>query len=388
MSSQLVRITGTGMITPAGTGIEKLWESCLNQRSLIENGLGSINDTDHNEIKSYIENSSLIKTPILKSRALDFALYSIATAMEEAGWSKLKSDDVIVIGTTTGMIKVWEDEVMKMTAGMSIDSNKVKYQSLSSLENQIKEAFNFCGKIITLSSACSASTQAFAYAYNLLSGGKATRCVAGGVEELGELTIKGFSSLKVLSGINCKPFDENRTGINLSEAAAFSCIEINTESKTAISLLAGTTILDSYHVTSPHPEGQGCQRSFQETLDLNKLSAKDIDLIHAHGTGSHHNDSSESLAIEAKFGLKVPVISTKGIHGHALAASGAVEISLCCKMIKEETILKNFMLETKDPDIKININEQTTQKKIKRIMKSTLGFGGVNSTIVIEAPND
>lgn len=335
-----------------------------------------------------MEESNLINTPSFFSKALYFTLYSIAEAMRQANWSSLNKNDAVLLGTTTGMLKVWEDELVKVSNDEEYDHTLVKYQHLSALEEEIRYAFNFSGKIITFTSACSASTQAYINAYNLLKSKRVSRCIAGGVEELGDLTIKGFSSLKILSQENCKPFDLNRTGVNLSEGAAFNCLELKSDYK-GIKLLAGSTVMDCYHVTSPHPEGLGYKKSINKTLKLNNLTQGDIDLVHAHGTGSHHNDTAESAAIYSIFKKNnVPVISTKGVHGHCLAASGALELNISIKMLIEALILPSSKLTIPDSSFNISLSNKSKNQKIKRILKSTLGFGGINTTVILEKNHD
>lgn len=383
MTTKTIGITGQGIVSPAGLEVDSLWSACINNENLISNGLGYVKDSDEQKIKKYVENHEKISPPNFYSKSLYFCLFSITKAMEEAKWSEAKQDDAILLGTTTGMLNIWETALTNIISKADKNLSNITHQSFSSLENEIRKALGFKGKIITFTSACSASTQAYINAYNLIKSGRATRCIVGGVEELGELTIRGFSSLKILGQLNCKPFDQNRSGINLSEGAAFSCIEKVSLSFQGIKLLCGSTVIDSHHVTSPHPDGLGYQKSLQETLELNKLSNEDIDLIHAHGTGSHHNDLCESKAISVVFGNEIPVVSTKGTHGHSLAASGAIEIALSSRMLKEQLILPNSRLEIQDKNISINLQKTPQRKLIRRMVKSTLGFGGINSTLVL-----
>jgi 3-oxoacyl-(acyl-carrier-protein) synthase len=380
-------VTGMGLVTPVGSGVNPLWESCLNKETFIKEGLGVITPELLNIFWEEISQSKWIKNkPQHLSKSAIFALHSIIHAIENAGWSEFTSKDMIIIGTTTGQICLWESEMIKLlkiNSNHKSDINKLSKQPLQTLADCLKNILNFPGKILILGSACSASTQAIIAAEQYLSNGRAERCIAGGVEELSELTITGFSCLKLLSLNPCMPFDQARVGINLSEGAAFYTFEKNSLTKPLAYLYAGETVLDSFHMTSPSAEGAGLQKAIRSTLKKNNLEAKNIDVLHAHGTGSIHNDQSEAYAINEIFSHRPPVISTKGVHGHALGASGAIEFGICLKILHENIVPPITGLNAVDEQVKLNLPTNLLKTDIKFLMKTTLGFGGVNSTFII-----
>lgn len=363
-SKQYISITGMGIVSPAGIGISPLWEACLNKTILTNQGLGKI----------------------AEGNCLAYCLHSIREALNEAQWSRLNDDDVIILGTTTGQIGLWENDLLAYTSAGAI-SPALKHHPLHSLSEALKKALSFNGKIIITTSACSASTQAIDIGRKMILSGRAKRCLVGGVEELSQLTTRGFSSLKLLSTEPCKPFDQNRSGINLSEGAAFYTLEKDPQKRPLAYILSGATVLDSYNMTSPEPSGKGLKESVSESFKLSGISFHDIDFIHAHGTGSIHNDLAESTALSEIFPNGPEVLSTKGIHGHFLGASGAIELGICLQVFKHNLIPPVTGLEQKDSKINLNLPIQITSKKVKHILKTTLGFGGVNSVLALRSPD-
>jgi 3-oxoacyl-(acyl-carrier-protein) synthase len=366
-----VSITGMGVISPSGMGIESLWNACLNKQSLIQNGLGIIPENI---------------LPADNGKSLAMATYAITQAVNEAKWGNFTQDDVIIIGTTTG-----ENELISYSTGVvPTPEGKIalRKQSLSSLSDDLKKTLKFPGRIIILASACSASTQAIVLAHDMLVNGRATRCLAGGVEELGKLTINGFGCLKLLNQDACKPFDQHRMGINLSEGAAFYSFEMNTQKPALAHILGGGTVLDSYQMTSPNPEGEGLQKAILTTLSKSQINADEISFVHAHGTGSSHNDQAESAALSKLFPHRPFVVSTKGVHGHALGASGSLELGICLQVLNKNIIPPVTGLDTVDENIKLNLPKTAQHTAIKYLLKTTLGFGGVNSAFILKAANN
>ena len=362
----LVCITGMGMISAAGQGIGPLWNACLDKKTVLKKA-GA--------------------TQIAEGNSLEFCLYALQEAMKQANWDSLLEDDILLLATTTGQMTRW-DLPMFDYADKGVISSELSHFSFSSLSEAIKSHFSFKGRVILVSSACSASTQALEIGRKMILTGRAKRVLAGGVEALSRLVIRGFDSLKLLSDEPCKPFDKNRKGINLSEGAAFYTLENQQETKVRplAFLLAGASILDSYSMTSPEPTGKGLKMAIEEALFESNLVSHEIDFIHAHGTGSWHNDQAENNALSKIFFHQPEVISTKGVHGHLLGASGAIEIGICLEIFRHGIIPPSVGLENKDPSITLNLPMKKAQKKVRSILKTTLGFGGVNSVLIIGAP--
>lgn len=387
----IVSITGMGVITPCGLGIEQLWKSCLIKQSIIEEGLGTVKENFIQEMNSKIMASPWIKSfSKINSKSLQMTVYAISEALIQCQWESFNEDDLIIIGTTTGQISIWENELLSYSQGLSPNSKgKISLckQSLSSLSEDLKNIFSFPGRIIIVASACSASTQAITIANEMLLSKRAKRCLAGGVEELSKLTISGFNCLKLLNQNLCKPFDQNRMGINLSEGAAFYSFELASNKPVLAHVVSGSTVLDSYHMTAPNPKGEGMQKAILAALNKAQIKPEEISFVHAHGTGSSHNDLAESYAIAQIFPHRPPVVSTKGVHGHALGASGSLELGICIKVLQQKIIPPVTGLETIDENITLNLPRNKQNSAVTFLLKTTLGFGGVNSTFILKAAN-
>lgn len=311
----------------------------------------------------------------------------VRASWKASGRSGLTDEDGLIIGTIAGEIPLWESEVLRYTR-KEIDAEKfsrsIRHQSLAAVGESRSALLGFRGKFLLVASACSAATKALGALWVQQS--KVKRCLVGGVEVLSNFTIEGFRSLQILSPKLATPFDRSRQGINLSEGAGFFCLE--NRSKNALAQLSGFGLsTDAYHMASPHPEGRGSLQAMEQALDTAELSPGEIDWVHSHGTGSQANDQAEGAAIYQLFGedlSKNPwVSSTKHIHGHALGASGALEVALCIEALRHQTILKTAGLTHPDPAILVRHPPDHLRVRVRHILKKTLGFGGNNAALVI-----
>jgi 3-oxoacyl-(acyl-carrier-protein) synthase len=235
-----------------------------------------------------------------------------------------------------------------------------------------------------LSSACAAGTQALALACAWLKMGKVRRCVVGATETLTTTTVRGFGCFNLLSASIAAPFDRARSGINLGEASVFFCLDARTDVAGLGWLLGGATALDAFDMTSPHPEGRGLYHAMRRALLAARLTPPAVDWVSAHGTGTPANDAAEATALAALFGDDAPpVSSTKAVHGHALAASGLLETALALSAIEAGEILPSVNLREVDPQIKLRLPRRPEPAALSSVLKSTLGFGGVNAAVVL-----
>jgi 3-oxoacyl-(acyl-carrier-protein) synthase len=272
----------------------------------------------------------------------------------------------------------------KINAEVSKTIAAVAQQSLGSPALRLMEHFKIQGPRALITSSCSASLQALALGLMWIRSGKVRRCIVGATEIHSELTRVGFGSLRLLSKEICKPFDRNRTGINLGEGAAFLCLEagdLRRENPWGYLTGAGLST-DAYHPTSPHPEGAGSVKALNAALRNGGLNAADIDWIYAHGTGSPANDSAEAQAIQQVFPHRPFVTSTKSSHGHALAASGVLESVLGLMAMKKNKILPTSHFQDPDPLIDLAILAKAKDHVVHHFVKNSLGFGGINASVI------
>lgn len=376
MSQPNVWITGLGAVSCLGASVDDLWDAVRADRSGIRDGLGRVCDSTFGGKPS--------------NRALAFAVSAAREAMRHAGWSSLNADDGLIVATTTGLFLQWDNAfVGYVNDQISREDFRRDFvnQPLGQLTEQIRLALDHRGPNCLLTSACSASTQALALGAMWIRQGKVKRCLVAGVEVICDLTSEGFRSLQLLSVEPATPFDSNRKGINLSEGAAFLCLEGGDSGLVALTGHGFST--DAFHMTGPHPEGEGSYRAMNSALKMAGVAAGDVTWVHAHGTGSVQNDMSEGLAVKRLCGDHSPYVSsTKWLHGHALAASGALESVLVARAVQEGRVLRTRGLKTPDPKIPVRHPEKDEAVDIRHVLKNTLGFGGANASLLFSHPRE
>jgi 3-oxoacyl-(acyl-carrier-protein) synthase len=389
-------ISGTGAVSCLGLGKENLFNAVLkNQSGINSQGLGPLSPEDQLSLQKSLGSLSTERSNT--GTPLQMSLGAAREALREAGWEALTDQDGLILATTTGQIPLWDRALSRYFQKEVSDQdfkNLFKHYPLGTLLDDFsihinsvlaeKTAPAFLGPRQLITTACSASTQAMAIACMWLETGKAQRVLVGGVEVLCDLTVEGFRSLKLLSEDKCRPFDEKRNGINLSEGAGFVCLE-KKKNRSSIEVCGYGMASDSHHMTAPHPEGEGSLRAMTAALKKSGLEPEDIDWIHAHGTGSVHNDLSESFAIHRLFETKAKpfVSSTKWHHGHALGASGLLEAVISVEGLKKNIMIATQGLEQVDPLIPLEIPRVHLEKDIKYVLKNTLGFGGANACFIL-----
>ena len=209
--------------------------------------------------------------------------------------------------------------------------------------------------------------------------------VVGGVDSLCLTTLYGFNSLGLISEQACRPFDAQRNGISIGEAAAFALLERTPQhlDADAVLLLGTGESSDAYHMSSPHPDGLGARMAMQDALHMAGLQSSEIDYINLHGTATRTNDESEARAVRALFGAGTPCSSTKGWTGHALGASGIIEAAICWLALQHGFMPGSCHTRVKDPALDVNYLLDNRGVKPARIMSNSFGFGGTNCSIVL-----
>jgi 3-oxoacyl-(acyl-carrier-protein) synthase len=376
-----------GAVTKAGFGTESLWSRVLNEQLLVNQGLSRLFPEQETALRKDLGLAGFSDVGSL-SRFCLIALSAMNQAMREAGGAPLTSEDGLLIGTTTGNILCWEDGVIASGKTGDLAGALADHEPLGAVLDPICHALNFSGLARLITTACSSSSQTLALGAHWLRSGRVKRCLVGGAEILSRLTVEGFRCLQLLSSQPPTPFDAKRAGINLSEGAAFLCLEAGVSSR-ALAYVSGYGMSsDAYHMTAPEPEGRGCYEAMQAALKNSGLTSSSINWVYAHGTGSPANDLSEGKAIERLFGESKPwVSSTKGLHGHYLGASGAVETVIGIHALRSQVIPKTTGLQNPDPRISVRHPLQSLREPISHFLKNSLGFGGSNASLVLSHPS-
>ena len=250
-----------------------------------------------------------------------------------------------------------------------------------SVADFVQQALGARGPCIAISTACSSSAKVFASAYRAMATGLCDAAIVGGVDSLCLTTLYGFHSLQLVSPDKCKPFDRERSGISIGEAGGFALLEKTEDAR--LMLLGYGESGDAYHMSSPHPEGEGALQAMQMALAKAGLASDSIDYINLHGTGTMANDAAESKAVAQLFGERTWASSTKGWTGHTLGAAGIVEAAFGLLSITHNLVPASLHLQQPDPDMHIALPRAAVQQPVRKVLSNSFGFGGSNCSLVL-----
>lgn len=243
--------------------------------------------------------------------------------------------------------------------------------------------------VTTISTACSSAANAIMFGARLIKSGKLDRVIVGGTDCLSKFTINGFKTLMILSDTDSTPFDENRNGLNLGEAAAYLVLEsdnvVQAENKKVLAYVKGYgNANDAYHQTASSDNGDGATLAMEKALKVAGLQPSNIDYINAHGTATGNNDLSEGRALIRVFGKdKVPDFSsTKAYTGHTLAAAGGIEAVYSVLALQHNVIYPNLNFKTPMKEFDLVPQTELKKKELGTILSNSLGFGGNCSTLI------
>ncbi len=247
----------------------------------------------------------------------------------------------------------------------------------------VRAAAGLRGPAFVVSSACSSSAKVFAAAARMIDAGVIDAAVVGGVDSLCLTTLYGFNSLELLAPEACRPYDADRNGISIGEAAAFGLLERTPAGRHGIVLLGYGESSDAHHMSSPQPEGRGAHQAMQAALGRAGLAPDAIDYINLHGTGTPSNDAAEGKAVAELFGMRVPASSTKGATGHTLGAAGGLEAVISAIALDDGLLPGNVGVRTPDPNIPIRLQRKSEPARLRRVLSNSFGFGGTNASLVV-----
>lgn len=370
-------IKGFETNTCAGETFEDLWTACLKKESFIdERGLGEVKSSSYKD----------------KGNPVAPVVSCIEKALEKSSWEGDRAEIGVILATTTGHTAAWEGSLMDYLSNEH--KNTVEFvdcfskEPLGRLLQDIKNKIGTQGPSTVISTACSASTHALGIAQTWIKLAKVKRCIVVSTELLCLLTTKGFESFNLLSKKPCAPFDKERDGINLSEAFGCICIEASdTIANNDIHIAGFGASTDTYQMTTPDPEGSGTTTSIKMAIANANVEPEKVKLIHCHGTASHYNDLAEAKAVKSiwpNINYRPLVTSTKGVHGHALGASGLIETCISIQAMKDNTCPPTTGFENADPELDVTPVKESTHTNLDCVVKNTLGFGGANATILLK----
>ncbi len=241
------------------------------------------------------------------------------------------------------------------------------------------------GPAAVVSSACSSSAKVFGAARRMMAAGLIDAAVVGGVDSLCLTTLYGFNSLGLTSGQACRPFDVDRDGISIGEAAAFALIEpIPGQPEPDAVLLQGVgESSDAYHMSSPHPDGLGARLAMASALSQAGWRADQVDYVNLHGTATVSNDAAEAKAVSGLFGADTLCSSTKGATGHTLGAAGGVEAVIAALAMQHGLVPGGSGTGQVDKTLELNYAREPHPRDVRRVISNSFGFGGTNCSLAL-----
>ena len=359
-----VYITATSSVTCAGNNNQELFTS------LIE-GISGIKQDSH----YFHEASPALGRLKTKDTFYDALLAQCRNILTKSGLNDF-SETLLIVGSSVGGMAKTEEIYFKTGSYANIDP---KYHNIHAIATALNSTFSFYDDI-SFSTACTSSSNAIGYAYEVLSKGLYKNALVVGADSLSQTTVGGFLSLGVLSSEVSKPFDVSRKGMNVAEGIA--CLLLETEAKESSIEVCGVGYSsDAYHMTHPNSEGLGAKSAMKRALLSANLEAEKIDYINAHGTGTQANDTAEAQAIVSLFGANPYVSSTKSVTGHTLGASGALEAIISIMLIQESILPKNLFLEEAE-NKGLSLLKESKKCNVDYILSNAFAFGGNNCSLI------
>ena len=298
----------------------------------------------------------------------------------------------VVMGTSTSGIAATEAAVRTVAQQGTYPPGYHAIQgALGGLGEFVAAYVGTSGPVSTVSTACSSSGNAILSARRLLSLGLCDAVVVGGVDSLCELTMQGFGALDALSKGYCKPLTAGRDGINIGEAAA---IFLLSREQYGARLIGGAASSDAYHISAPHPEGEGALQAMQGALRDGAIGAAEVDYLNLHGTGTHHNDLMECAAVARLFGCNTPCSSTKSLTGHTLGAASALELAFCWLLLNRNAhwrLPPALYTDEFDPQlapVRLAGVDDDMGHRPEICMSNSYAFGGSNVSLLIGVCDD
>jgi 3-oxoacyl-[acyl-carrier-protein] synthase-1 len=319
----------------------------------------------------------------LRALEQDGFLDSVAAARQRYGASRIG----VFAGTSTSGLLQTEHAYRNIDAETGALPKNFDYDrthNTYSLARFVRSVCGLSGPAFVVSTACAATAKVYASAARFIAAGICDAAIVGGADTLCATTLNGFFSLGVMAEDPCRPFDANRRGISIGEAAGFFLLErpgVADDADTVFLLGAGESA-DAYHMSSPHPEGEGARLAMQRALAAAQLEPAEIDYINLHGTATIVGDSAEDHAVFSLFGDSAPCSSTKGFAGHTLGASGAVEAAFCALAIQHGFMPGSPHTRALDVSLRSQYVVQGRPARIDIALSNSFGFGGSNCSLV------
>jgi 3-oxoacyl-[acyl-carrier-protein] synthase II len=410
MLKRRVVVTGMGMVSPLGMGVEKTWNALIQGKS----GVGRITRFDSTgfdtqiaaEVKDFAPENFMDKK---EARRMDiFIQYAVAAAVMAMEDSQFKitpqnAERVgVVVGAGLGGLTTIESyhKVLLEKGPGRISPFFIPMLIVNEAPGHISMRFGAKGPNSSVVTACATGNHNIGDAWKMIQRGDADAIIAGGVEStITPLAVGGFNAMKALSTRNSepekasRPFDKDRDGFVMGEGAGIILLEemeqaLKRGAKIYAEIIGYGLTGDAYHITAPAPNGEGAARCMAMALKDAGIRPEEVDYINAHGTSTDYNDLYETIAIKTVFkehARKIPVSSTKSMTGHLLGGAGGVESIFTVLTIFQGVIPPTINYETPDPNCDLDYVPNVARKAEVRVaLSNSFGFGGTNAVLVFK----
>jgi nodulation protein E len=405
VSTRRVVITGMGAISPLGVGAAALWQGLREGRSAI----GPLRHPDAERLRvkvaaqvpesfdpaAHIDERTL---PLL-DRTSEFALHAAREAVAQSGVDfagGLGLRTAVIVGTGVGGETTQDEQSRRLYAENAPRAHPLTIVRLmtNASASQISIAYGLHGPTYAVASACACASanHAIIQAAQMIRYGLADAAVTGGTEAcLTYGALRAWEAMRVVADDTCRPFSANRRGLVLGEGAAIFVLEslehAQARGATILAELAGTGMsADASDIVMPSAEGAAT--AMRLALAEAELNPQDVDYINAHGTGTQANDVTETRAIRLAFGAyadRLAVSSTKSMHGHALGASGALELVAAIGALREGVVPPTANLDKVDPACDLDYVPNTAREMpVRAVLSNSFAFGGLNAVLALK----
>jgi 3-oxoacyl-[acyl-carrier-protein] synthase II len=405
-----VAVTGLGVVTPLGIGIDAFWESLLAERVAVAPLTRFPADGYRSRIAAQIDDfqpQEFVGAKRLRwtDRYAQMAIAAARLALDDAALRPEGSarDVAVYLGSALGGL-AYADEQHDIFRAQGLDAIK-PLLALSvfsgSAPCNVALEFDLRGPVIANGNSCAAGAVAIGEAFRAIARGDVRAALAGGVEApLSPLVYGAFTVIRAMSTRNddparaSRPFDRERDGFVMAEGAGVLVLERADDAYArgarVYAEVAGYGLTnDAYHMSAPRPDGSANARAMRAALDEAGLAPEELDLVNAHGSATPLGDQCEALALRTALGARaaeVTVTATKGQHGHALGASGAWETALACRTIERGIVPRSVNVDQVDPDCALRVTEARVERPVRTVLSNSAGFGGINAALVLRAP--
>ena len=403
-----VVVTGLGVISPIGSGVEVFWPRLVAGTNGIER-ITALDPTEYStqiagEVKDFDPEQWVDKK---EARRVDrFILFAVAAATQALQDSEVKLTPElqehfgVLIGSGIGGITFLGEQHRKQIEGgpSRVSPFLVPYMIPDMASGYVSIMHGLQGPNTCVVTACATGSNAIGDAYHIIRRGDATAMLAGGTEApINEISLAAFCAARAMSTRNddpahaSRPFERDRDGFVMGEGAAVLQLEDYEFAKERGAKIYGEVVGygmsgDAYHITAPSPEGRGASRAMEMALRTAGLEPDRIGYINAHGTSTPYNDKNETDAIKRTFGdyaYKVPISSSKSMVGHMLGAAGAIEALICLKAMRERVAPPTINYENPDPECDLDYVPNKSRPLVADYaLSNSFGFGGHNATLI------